>query len=285
MEEITIIRGKKILIIFGLILLFTPLAVSQTGKEAYKEIQEVEEAINEMNQTGLPTKRASDLLKEANISYKSQVAVNQTGGDPDFSRVMETTEKIRNIKREAYRVEDEIKALEERIQDLESTNLDLKEVKNTFNQAKEEFASERFEQAKEKIDQTYEEISSAQAVSTRVRAIYEASRENVVSFVRNNWRTLLIVLVSFPASFWIAYREVYFYLLKKRKKRLKMRKGVIKDLIKESQYKYFEKGDMPEATYNVRTSKYGEMIRDLNRRIPLINEELMKRNSFFQSSS
>jgi hypothetical protein len=58
--------------------------------------------------------------------------------------------------------------------------------------------------------------------------------------------------------------------------RLRAEQEVIRSLIAKSQKDYFEKGKLSEATYHARIEKYSEMIRDLERQIPLINEELAR---------
>ena len=43
---------------------------------------------------------------------------------------------------------------------------------------------------------------------------------------------------------------------------------------------YFQEGKIPEGEYNIKTKKYAELIRDIDRQIPLLQEELAK----FQST-
>jgi hypothetical protein len=51
---------------------------------------------------------------------------------------------------------------------------------------------------------------------------------------------------------------------------------VLQELIARTQRDYFEKGNIGEDTYNIRINRFGEMIRDINRQVPLIREQLAK---------
>ena len=56
---------------------------------------------------------------------------------------------------------------------------------------------------------------------------------------------------------------------------MERRRENITRLISEAQKQYFEKGEMSEIRYYVRTKKYAELIRDINRQIPLLKEKLI----------
>jgi len=55
---------------------------------------------------------------------------------------------------------------------------------------------------------------------------------------------------------------------------LEIRKDSIRNLTAKTQQDYFEKQDLSEITYKTRITKYAELIRDINRQIPLLNEKL-----------
>lgn len=52
---------------------------------------------------------------------------------------------------------------------------------------------------------------------------------------------------------------------------------VLESLIREAQTGYFETGTLSEASYRVRLKKFSELTRDINRTLPLLREELVKR--------
>jgi hypothetical protein len=62
--------------------------------------------------------------------------------------------------------------------------------------------------------------------------------------------------------------------LNKKLEHLYLRRTTLKKLIAKTQKEFFEKGTIDETTYHIRLNKYGEIIRDINRQIPLVKEEL-----------
>lgn len=269
---------SKVLVGSLIVLLVLPLASAQF-QEANSSIQQAQKDIQEMEEAGLPTKRVNDLFVEANSTYHTQLFLNQSGKEPDLSEVISTTNKINSLKKSAFKIKDELDTLEERINELEKSNINLSKVKSTFRQAEKEFEDERYELAGNKIEKTYEQISTAQAATTKIKAFYEATGKTLYNFVKNNYKKIVVAVVVIIIVSFVFYRKLKIRLLEKKKKELKHRKKVLQDLIKKSQYNYFDKGRISESTYKTRTSKYGEMIRDINRQLPLINQELTARKS------
>jgi len=65
-------------------------------------------------------------------------------------------------------------------------------------------------------------------------------------------------------------------ILRKQLKNLKIRKESLRDLIGNTQKDYFQFGKMSEREYEIRTRNFAEMIRDIDRQIPLVEEKLVK---------
>ena len=53
-------------------------------------------------------------------------------------------------------------------------------------------------------------------------------------------------------------------------------RAVIEKLIRGMQREYFEKGGMNELSYHIKTKKFGDLIRNINRQLPLLKEELKR---------
>ena len=64
--------------------------------------------------------------------------------------------------------------------------------------------------------------------------------------------------------------------IKKEINALNVRKRTLNDLIKKLQKSYFGSKTMSETEYRVKLEKFKNMIRDVDRQIPLLNEELVK---------
>lgn len=249
-----------------------------TAGDAVDALQEGREIVRGMAEAGIPTTRVSDLYRRANATFVGQNA----SADPDYSKVTAIVERMRGIEETAFRVHDELGLLNETVRELRAEGLNTSDVEDHYRAARIAFRGERFETAAEEVDATREAVSNARAVSTRVQAFSEAARGDIASFVdRNRW-TLLGGLLLLAVVTVGGYRELHAYRLLKRKERLEHRKAVLEDLIAESQQAYFEEGEIAEETYRTRMDRYGEMVRDINRQIPVIEEELAEGRTVVQ---
>ena len=66
------------------------------------------------------------------------------------------------------------------------------------------------------------------------------------------------------------------YVIKMKMERLFIRRKTLKGLIKEAQQDYFGTGSLSEGSYNIKVKKYAEMVRDIDRQIPLLKEQLAR---------
>jgi len=268
---------RQLLIIFtGLLLL--PLASAQTADEAREALSEVERTIKKMNQSDIPTKRVSDLYRQANSSYQTQLERNSTGKETDYSGVLNTADQIQSIRTEAFRAKDQLALLRSRIDELDQDeDLNLSDAKEELERAETEFQDERFERSQNHIDQAYQEISEAQSAVTQAQAFAAATRDRFRMFLADNWKPLSTATILLALLSYLGHKEYRIWRLKRDKHGLKQKREVLHSLIADAQHDYFQQNEMAQSTYNTRTDKYGELIRDINRQLPLINEELEKR--------
>jgi len=95
-------------------------------------------------------------------------------------------------------------------------------------------------------------------------------------FVINNWKilsSLAIVIIVFLLIYRI---KISIWLVNRKMEALKLRKKTIKELVMQTQKDYFQYGKMPEGEYNIKTKKFAELVRDIDRQIPLLQEQLAK---------
>ena len=269
--------GFRLAIFWFMVLFLVPATFGQTATEANSSLRESEEIIREMNRSNIPTQRVSDLYERANESYVTQLERNRSGKESDYSMVLNTVEQIEEIRTEAFRTKDQLDILRSRIKELnKSRDLNLSGAREELEEAEIEYRDERFERSRENIDLAYQEISEAQSAVTQAQAFASATRDKFQTFLINNWKKLSATLVILSALFYLLYKEYRIYSLEKKKQNLKQKREVIQNLTSEAQEEYFQENDMAESAYNTRTDKYGEMIRDINRQIPLIDEDLEK---------
>ena len=89
------------------------------------------------------------------------------------------------------------------------------------------------------------------------------------------------MLFRFIAVLFIVYlvtkSRIEKFLIKRKIKKLGIEERVLKELIAKTQKDYFEKGTVSEGNYNIKMKKFSELIRDIHREVPLLKEELEKR--------
>ena len=280
-NDLGLIMKKNIVLIFILTSFFLlPGTYSQTIEDASNTLNISEQHIREMLDMGFGVERVNDLLTEAKEIFRAQKALEEAGGSPDYSLITDKTDKIRDLKNKAFNVNDEITALEIRIQELEGIN--TTEITSLLEQAKEEFENERYDQSKVKIEEAYEKISEEQALSIRVVAFFDATRKGILNFIAINWQILLTALIILVIIAIFFKNEISRYLIKREIRRLDMEKKVILGLIKKLQRQYFELGTVPEVSYTSKLVKFEELIRDINRRIPLLKADLESTRSMLK---
>jgi len=267
---------KNIIIIFIFILLiasFMSFALAQQEEKrekevAYEAILAAKDHMSKMQAVGFSVKKANDTILEATALYEAQVALEEKTGSADYSKVIETANSVAEIRKEAFEVNDELNALNSRIEEL-SKSQDMSEAIAIFNEAKKEFEDERYEQAKEAIDRCYQKINELQATSTKIKAIYKASTKTLAGFFERNYKVIAVIVFIALIIYFIFRDKIALNLVKKGIERLQLEKETLAEMIKQTQFDYFQKGSMSESMYRVRETKFGELTRDIERRLSI----------------
>ena len=296
---------KKTIIILSIVLVLVSTAsAAENHTEIRNDLTEAEQAIQEMENSNVPTERVESLLNTANQSFQAQknLAENQDA-KPDFSRTKELTSEIREIKQTALRVNDRINSLEERIEELEGQDLNLSGVKTAFNELNQTFHNQRFEEAEGQVENVYSEISDAKSIQTQVQAFTSAQRQNIIvlyrqsaNYATNNWIKLSLASIIFIALSAVFIKEYRLWKLESRRENLIEKKQVIEDMIEQAQQEYYVKGKGSKIAFRTRTEKFQEMKRDTEQDIneiesrlksikglPVISPEIKERSDEFQS--
>ena len=143
-----------------------------------------------------------------------------------------------------------------------------------YTAALREFNYERFDKSRSLVEEAYNAISESKAATTKAKTLYRATTNTIEEFFLRTWRHWAASSLLFLLLFVLSYKAVKRIKLKARIRRLEQERETVKNLIKEIQRKYFEKGEISESEYHIKTKKYAEIIRDINRRIPLLEEEI-----------
>ncbi len=274
------ILPKALVIIITLIAVFTfttlpAFAILSDEQAALAALSNAQKEIEEVKALGINITRANDTFHEALLIYNAQLALKEKGKEPDFNFVLQKAETISEIKSKAMLALDELSAVENRLKDAEKY-ADMKDARAIFEQAKKEFQDERYEKAVELIEAAHAKIDELESLSTKIAALYEASTKNIIGFVQQQWKEILIFLALLTIFYKLFNKKARMRITKYKMKSLEMEKHALDSLIKRAQSDYFEKGIMSETAYNIKMLKFGELMRDIDRRIPLLNEHLAR---------
>ncbi|MBU5575150.1 MAG: hypothetical protein KQA40_01635 [Candidatus Aenigmarchaeota archaeon] len=266
-----VLFGILILIVFGV----STLAENVTS-EAFivkSQLLKAKEDMKKMIEDGFNVVRYNDTLliaeTEFNSKYYLEVARNET---QNYTKVKNLINELSNLKSLAYRTKDELETLKSTIDELSEIN--ITPVLESYEKARADFYSERYEIALKEIEDTYKVISEQQSIQTKLKLFYEITSRTLENFIKTYWKEILITIAIIIILSFISYKRIKVYLLKKKLENLYIRRNSVRNLIANVQRDYFEKGKIDEGTYNIKVRKYGEIIRDINRQIPLIKEEL-----------
>ena len=268
------------------LILFLPIniALSNESINAQKAIEKAGNDIAEMQSKEIPILRVNESLTEAIQFYSGQVLLEENNKTGNYKLVMDNALKIEKIKEKAIKASDELKIFREAYENAKKEN-NLSSMESDYNEIELSFTEERFEDTLLLIDAAYNKISDLEASQTALKLFYDTTSRTLQQFFIDNWNSLL------SGKF---YKSVYFYFfvffililifwttLKKlsvgsKMKHLMLQKATLNSLIKKMQYDYFKLKKISEIEYKVKTDRFKEMIRDIDRQIPLLKETLAK---------
>jgi len=260
-------------------LLLAPLVIAEEVPESSLVNQSLAEAhleFQELITAGLPHEKPSDLYEAAEESYVAQLAIEAEGGNATYEQIYTLLDDLFAVRQNTFAVADELTVLKNYL-DAESkaSLVDFTPAYKFYEDAQTEFNDERFMKARDLIDQSYEKVSELNAASTKAQALLSASTDKVGEFFKRTWKLLIVEIGVIIILFFVFNKTIKYQRIKFKIQRLNKERQVIDALTKESQKKYFEEAKMSESDYHIRMKKYGELIRDINRQIPLLQEELI----------
>jgi len=247
-----------------------------TKQDAELALQNIKEIMKEMKELNFLIIRINDTLKEASDIYEAQKILEARGKKPDYSLILQYEKDMREIKENALKAKDELYSLKQSLNSLEEKHINVSEVKIMIVEIEKEIKDERYEHALELIPKARDKIAEIEASSTTLKVFYEATQRGIKKFFKENYVSISIIVSLAILSYIIFRKRIARYFLNKKILHLETEKSTLKRLIKETQKQYFEEGKIPEGIYNIRTKRFGEMIRDIDRQIPLLREQLAK---------
>jgi len=264
------------LLLISLMAFLLPVSAAEAATDkqsAYNAIESAKQDMQEMQGAGFSVKKVNDTIADAKNIYDVQVMLEQKGEKADYSSVIAKANSIGEIKKDAFETHDALRALDLKLEEAGKSQ-DMSAAIEIFNEAKREFEDERYEQAREAIDRCYEKINELQATFTKIKAIYEASTKTLAGFFARNYKLIIAIILVALVLYFTFKNKVAIYLVNRNIQRLQLEKETLTEMMKKAQFDYFQKGAMPESMYNVRVTKFGELTRDIERRLSIERLEL-----------
>lgn len=260
-------------------LYFDGKLISDTGSNssigAKNLIIDAQNCMVAMEARGLKVSRVNESLEQALQLYSAQISLEEKRGSSDYKLVNQSAIDVCNIEKIALKALDEFLVFNESYTG-SMNQFDLSSMKADYDSLVKSFDEERFEDSLKLIDKGYTDLSDLESSQTSFKLYYQTTTKTIKDFFVNNWKILLIwtiVIIVLLIIFWKAIRR---WMIKTKLNNLYIRKKSINELIKRMQYSYFKTKAMSEMEYTVKIKTFNELIRDVERQIPEMNESLAK---------
>ncbi len=227
--------------------------------------------MQDLESNEIPTSRYSRKLSEVRQLIDAQLALKESGGDADFSSAQSSLNELSSLYDNSFRAYDELSAFNESVSSFEGEDEMLDEF---LDSASSEFEDERFERSIEYSESGFSRISELDAFETRLRTSYDAASRNILTFISNLRNHIMFTFLALLLFTILFHKPLRRSKLSRDILKLKVRRDVLQDMIASCQRSYFEDNIMSESAYHIKTGKYTEMIRDIDRQIPELKEQI-----------
>ena len=226
----------------------------------------------------------NDNLKQAESVFLTQTLLKEKKSPYDFSLVMPYCETITKIREDALAAKDEVNSLMMFYNDSVVPGMDTTSIEVMVSGVNEAISTERYTEVSALVEKTYTEITTVKSSYTALNIFYASTAKGVMAFLTSKNRILQIAnwqflsgLIVFIFILLLVYRiQIRKMRFNKKLTKLINRKKTIKELIMKTQKDYFQYGTIPEGEHNIKTKRFAELIRDIDRQIPLLQEEIAK---------
>jgi len=276
-----------LILLFGILLISISniSALNQLSNEsinAKNAMDQAEKDISEMISKNISIKRVNETYQEALQLYSAQLSLEEKGGRANYKLVNEYASKIDSIKKTALEANDELRVFLKNYEDSKK-KANLSEMQSDYNQIILSFNEERFEDTLKSIKKGYDRISEIQSSQTAINSIYLVTSRSIKNFfIKNGIKIIVIIAIVFILLL------IFWNSLIKLKMRIKLnnliiQKNAVNGLIKEMQKNYFKTRKISESEYKIKLKRYEELIRDIDRQIMILKEEIFKKNLIKQN--
>lgn len=280
MRSINIIL-VSIVILVSCVMFTSAAQSSSTNNATYQQtakvcLNESYKTMVEMASANFSVLRVNDTITQAQSLYDAQVALKEKRKTYDFGLVTPYCDEIKKIKQDAFIVIDEYSSLLQFYADQKSPGMNTSTIDVIISEITLTMSEERYEDVPPMIEKANAEIVKVKSEYTALNIFLDYTTQSLGKFLYKNRWTIIITL-SVLLILFIAYRvRILRWIVQRKMQNLKIRKNTIKELIMKTQKSYFQEGKIPESEYNIKTKKFAELIRDIDRQIPLLQEQLVK---------
>ena len=229
-----------------------------------------------LDSEGFNTLRINDTLTKAQTIYDSQILIERQGRKGEFETVIDSCDEIAVLHDLAFNSRDDLATLRSFYMDNIEEGMNTESIDALVNQTAKEIEDERYEKVQPLIEETYEEISRVQEEFSRLNKFYAATSQSFKVLIFEYGKYLLVLLAVLAVLYFIYHVRVRKALINAKIKSLRLRKASLKNLMEKSQKDYFQKGNISEADYQLRSKNFATLVRDIDRQVPLLEEKLIK---------
>jgi hypothetical protein len=260
-------------------------AQSNQSMNASSAIADAQKKMDVLVSRDIPTARANDSLNQAIQLYSAQFALESSGRQADYTVVFKYLNDFSTINDNALKAQDELNVFNQALAKA-STDYNFSSMNVQLVELNTSFTEQRFEDTLTLVNQAYDKMYELESSQTKLNLFYSTATKTLKQFLVDNWKTISLVLLVLIISIIIFWRSINTWNIKRKLRAFQIQKEVLLELIKKLQYNYFKKGIISETEFNTRLETFKELIRDLDRKIPLLREDLAKTNrTDFKKSS
>ncbi len=234
--------------------------------------------LEELIENNLSYQRVEDNLNNAQDIYDAQIILLEKGNEVDFSLILPYCEEISKVRNLAFDAIDEYSSLLKFYNISITSEMNSSTIESILYEIQQEIESERYENVPDLVDKAYQEIGNVKSSHTTLNLFYDATTRGVKRFFQENGLVFLIVVFLILFLFLLFNKKISSRIIEKKINNLELRRKTLQELIKKTQLDYYQKGTISEGNFSLRTKKFAEFIRDIDREIPLLKEELAKLN-------
>jgi len=291
----------KEVIIALLVLSSLVLAAGDLEKAALDSILQSKEDMAAMQKAGFAVTLVNDTLKEMENGFWGQnytkimeeadsikdaekrmemkrlilLSERTSQSKPDYQAIIDKGAYISEVKQKAFAVNDIMLATEARLNELKEI-ADVTSSEEVLTDAKKEFQSESYDKAELLADKAYKLAEEEAAEITKLSVLYKSSRKSFTEFVQVYWKTVLVTAISAIIVGTITYVILSRVLKKRKLVELKLEKEVLIELMKKAQEERFEKGDITQGVYELKSEKFKDRLSEIEKTIRILEEKVEK---------